>query len=49
MPYNVKQEHRAPKVTAPIPPNPALPRVCVIGAGASGLAAAKALYTQGSP
>ena len=49
MPYNVRQKHRAPKVTAPIPPDPALPRVCIIGAGASGIAAAKALYTAGIP
>ena len=49
MPYSVRQKHRAPAVTEEIAPNPALPRVCVIGAGASGLAAAKALYTAGVP
>lgn len=49
MPYNVRQKHRAPAITAPISPDPALPRVCVIGAGASGLAAAKALYAAGVP
>lgn len=49
MPYNVRQKHRAPRVSAQIPPNPALPRVCVIGAGSSGITAAKALYTAGIP
>lgn len=49
MPYNVRQKHRVPKAIAPIPPDPALPRVCIIGAGASGIAAAKALYTAGVP
>ncbi|MDN5896811.1 MAG: NAD(P)-binding protein, partial [Nocardioides sp.] len=49
MPYNVRQKHRAPAITEEIRPDPALPRVCVIGAGASGLAAAKALYTAGVP
>lgn len=49
MPYSVRQKHRAPEITAEIRPDPVLPRVCVIGAGASGLAAAKALYTAGVP
>lgn len=49
MPYNVRQKHQAPKVTTEIPADPALPQVCVIGAGASGIAAAKALYTAGVP
>ncbi|MGH3996735.1 MAG: NAD(P)-binding protein, partial [Pseudonocardiaceae bacterium] len=49
MPYLVKQRHRAPAVTAPIVPDTSLPRVCVIGAGSSGLAAAKALYVAGVP
>ena len=49
MPYLVKQRHRAPAVTTPIVPDPTLPRVCVIGAGSSGLAAAKALYLAGVP
>lgn len=49
MPYFVRQSHRAPAVTAPVPVDPSLPRVCVIGAGSSGLAAAKALYLKGIP
>ncbi|MBO0979934.1 NAD(P)/FAD-dependent oxidoreductase [Microbacterium sp. SD291] len=49
MPYSVRQSHRAPAITTPIAPDPALPRVCVIGAGSSGLAAVKALYTGGIP
>lgn len=49
MPYSVRQRHRAPKVTAPIPPDDTLPRVCIIGAGSSGIAAAKILYTSAIP
>jgi cation diffusion facilitator CzcD-associated flavoprotein CzcO len=49
VPYLVKQSHRARPVTRPIPPDPQLPRACVIGAGSSGLAAAKALYTARIP
>lgn len=49
MPYFVKPEHRAPAVTTPIPPDESLPRACVVGAGASGIAAAKALYEAGVP
>lgn len=49
MPYLVKQRDRAPAVTTPIEPDPDLPRACVIGAGSSGLAAAKALYVAGVP
>ena len=49
MPYSVRRRHRAPKVTAPIPPDDTLPRVCIIGAGSSGIAAAKILYTSAIP
>ncbi|WP_312875935.1 flavin-containing monooxygenase [Arthrobacter terrae] len=36
-------------MTAAIPVNESLPRTCVIGAGSSGIAAAKALYLAGVP
>lgn len=49
MSYFVKPEHRAAAVTSPIPVNESLPRTCVIGAGSSGIAAAKALYLAGVP
>lgn len=49
MPYLVTQRHRAPAVTMPVRPDPSLPRVCVIGAGSSGLAAAKTLAGAGIP
>lgn len=49
MPYLVKQSHRAAAITTPIAPDPTMPKVCVIGAGSSGLAAAKALYTARIP
>lgn len=47
MTYKVRPSDRAPAVTEPIPVDPNLPRVCIIGAGSSGIAAAKALYTSG--
>lgn len=49
LPYLVRQRDRAPAVTERIEPDPSLPRVCVIGAGSSGLAAAKTLYLAGVP
>lgn len=49
MPYLVKPEHLAPAVLDPIPVNDALPRTAVIGAGSSGITAAKALYEAGIP
>jgi dimethylaniline monooxygenase (N-oxide forming) len=49
MSYLVRQRDRAPAVTTPIPPNPTLPRACIIGAGSSGLAAAKALHAARIP
>ena len=49
MPYFVKPSHRAPAVTRPVPADESLPRVCVIGAGSSGIAAAKTLYLAGIP
>jgi cation diffusion facilitator CzcD-associated flavoprotein CzcO len=49
MAYFVKQSHRAPAVTEPIAPDPSLPRACIIGAGSSGIAAAKQLYVAGVP
>lgn len=39
----------APKTTEPAPENPHFERVCIIGAGASGSALAKALYLAGVP
>lgn len=49
MPYLVKPEHLAPAVAGPIPANSELPRAAIIGAGSSGIAAAKALYMAGIP
>ena len=49
MPYSVKQSHLAPAVTTPVVADPSLPRACVIGAGSSGIAAAKALAAAGVP
>lgn len=49
MPYLVTQRHRAPAVTSPVTADLSLPRVCVIGAGSSGLAAAKTLAGAGIP
>src|SRR5688572_10767626 len=39
----------APRCVNPVPENGELSRVCIIGAGASGLALAKALYLAGVP
>jgi cation diffusion facilitator CzcD-associated flavoprotein CzcO len=47
MAYLVRQSHRAPAVTSPVPVDESLPRACVIGAGSSGIAAAKQLYLAG--
>lgn len=47
--YMVKEKHRAPARRTPIAPDPTLPRTCVIGAGSSGIAAAKALYEAAIP
>jgi cation diffusion facilitator CzcD-associated flavoprotein CzcO len=44
MTYRVRPADLAAAVAGPIAPDPALPRACVIGAGPSGLAAAKALH-----
>ncbi len=49
MPYLVKERDRAAAVTSPIPVDMSLPRVCVIGAGSCGIAAAKTLYLAGIP
>ena len=49
MTYTVKPRDRAPAVREPVPVDPSLPRACVIGAGSSGIAAAKALYLAGIP
>ena len=49
MTYLVKPRDLAPAVQQPVPPDPSLPRACVIGAGSSGIAAAKALYLAGVP
>jgi thioredoxin reductase len=47
--YLVKPRDLAPAVQQPVPADPSLPRACVIGAGSSGIAAAKALYLAGVP
>lgn len=49
MAYLVKPAHRVPAVTERLEPDPSLPRACVIGAGSSGIAAAKALYLTRVP
>lgn len=49
MVYFVRQAHRAAPVTAPVARDETLPRVCVIGAGSSGITAAKSLYLAGVP
>ena len=49
MAYLVKQSDRAPAVTSPVPVDESLPRACVIGAGSSGIAAAKQLHLAGIP
>ncbi|MFD4420991.1 flavin-containing monooxygenase [Agromyces sp. NPDC058484] len=49
MPYLVKAGHRAAAVTASVTVDESLPRACVIGAGSSGIAAAKALHLAGMP
>lgn len=47
--YLVKQKDKAPARGTRIEPDPTHPRVCVIGAGSSGIAAAKALYEAAIP
>ncbi|WP_098730347.1 flavin-containing monooxygenase [Brevibacterium epidermidis] len=49
MAYMIRQGRRAPAPTAPIAPDPSQPKVCIIGAGSSGIAAAKTLYTSAIP
>lgn len=49
MGYLVKQKDKAPARHTRIEPDMSLPRVCVIGAGSSGIAAAKALYEAAIP
>ena len=49
MGYLVKKSALAPPVTERLRPDERLPRACVIGAGSSGLAAAKALYSARVP
>ena len=49
MAYSVKQSHRAPQVTAPVPVDESLPSACVVGAGSCGIAAAKQLHLAGVP
>jgi cation diffusion facilitator CzcD-associated flavoprotein CzcO len=49
MPYRVTRRDLAPALTSLPAPDPALPRVAVIGAGSSGLAALKTLALAGVP
>ncbi len=49
MGYLVRQSDRVAPVTAPVPVDESLPRACVIGAGSSGIAAAKHLFLAGVP
>ena len=49
MAYLVKPQDRAPSRREPLTPDPTLPTTCVIGAGSSGIAAAKALYEARLP
>lgn len=49
MAYLVKPKDRAPARPEPLAPDPSLPTTCVIGAGSSGIAAAKALYEARLP
>lgn len=49
MAYMIRQGRRAPAPTAPVAPDPSLPKVCIIGAGSSGIGAAKTLYTSAIP
>ncbi|GAA1812689.1 NAD(P)/FAD-dependent oxidoreductase [Agromyces neolithicus] len=45
----MKAKHRAAAASAPIPVDHSHPRACIIGAGSSGIAAAKALHMAGVP
>src|SRR5699024_3798218 len=47
--HMIRQSSRAPAVTAAIDPDPSRPKVCIIGAGASGTSAANTLDTSASP
>lgn len=49
MAYRVTKKHRAAAHTDLIEPDQSLPKACIIGAGSSGLAAAKSLYEAGVP
>ncbi|MFC9789232.1 flavin-containing monooxygenase [Rhodococcus sp. NPDC127528] len=49
MPFSVTPRRSAPTATTPAANVETLPRVCVIGAGSSGIAAAKALHVAGIP
>ena len=49
MSYLVKPQDRAPARRDPLVPDDSLPTTCVIGAGSSGIAAAKALYEARLP
>ena len=49
MSYLVKPQDRAPARREPLVPDETLPTTCVIGAGSSGIAAAKALYEARLP
>lgn len=49
MPSFVRSRQSAPATATPAPNVETLPRVCVIGAGSSGIAAAKALHVAGIP
>ena len=49
MVYTVRSRDLAPPVRDRLEPDASLPRACVVGAGSSGIAAAKALYTARVP
>ena len=49
MAYMIRGERPPPRPEGAIEPDPALPRACVVGAGSSGIAAAKALYEARVP
>ena len=49
MGYLIRGEPAPARAEGAIEPDPSLPRTCVIGAGSTGIAAAKALYEARIP